>query len=650
MSDNGSDIYADIEDAEITHFKDQLEQATANYEAIVDIDTLDEETLAQLILEERELQERINANRQRQSELKNKRRALRVDLDKAEKSKNEAEDKYNESIRIRRLEEERAGAFVKMVEDAKAANYEWVKWAKEHQWEGAMTIAHYGSVIESDDTGLGKTLTTVMSCDLAGDKKILVVTPNDVVSGFALEFQRYAPHRNLLPIQGANPAMRSMVKQIVESSNEFVIVVNYESLWRDNAWLANIHWDKIIIDEAHNAKEETSLTFEAINSYKYKTCVPVTATTILNSPGDLYTLLHLIAPDKFNDKRRFLFSYCMQDSDLKWVFRPGGEKALNASLKGRIIKRSYQEAGIVLPKMTINEVVIPYMAVSEAQRTIMKQIEEFAEIALDSGESVGINAMIAVITRSRQASTFPAGIEIKMTEKMHEHMSEMGAAMIPDVGTVLLKVPDSVPSIKLDMAESKLERKVKEEGKRCVVFSQFKTALADLERRLLARGIRVVRYDGDTDKNTRFEVKKDFLRNPDGTQPDNYKYDVVLCNYKTGGVGLTFTGATYMLCPDEEWNPAKNHQARSRINRIGQTEETEVDILRIEGSIDMWMKTVNEVKEAIVQGFESEIDLMESLKAYLHTDKEIPTEAPLKAIEKTVIEPDNFDLDFLEGF
>jgi SNF2 family DNA or RNA helicase len=642
-----NNIHDDIEDAEIVHYESALEQAKVEYEAIADIYNEDEETLTQLLLEEREIQEKLNANRQRQSELKHKRRDLKVDLDRKEKAKNEAEDKYNESIRIRRLEEEKSSAFIRMVEDARAANYKWVDYAKPHQWEGAMTIAHYGSVIESDDTGLGKTLTTVMSCDLAGDKRILVLTPNDVVSGFAAEFQRYAPHRQLIPIQGANPAMRTMVQQIVESSSEFVIVVNYESLWRDNAWLSNIKWDKIIIDEAHNAKEETSLTFEAVNSYDYKTCVPVTATTILNSPGDLYTLLHLIAPDKFWDKRRYLDSYCMQNEDNKWVFRPGGEKVLMQSLKGRIIKRSYEEAGIVLPKKTINEVVIPVAALSEQQRTIMKQIDEYAEIALDSGESTTIDAMIAVITRGRQASTFPAGIEVKMTEKMHEKFEAMGAGIIPDVGTVIFKVPDTVPSIKLDMLEAKLQRKVEEEGKRCVVFSQFKTALADLERRLLKRGVRVVRYDGDTNKNTRLEVKKDFLRNPDGSQPENYKYDVVLCNYKTGGVGLTFTAATYMACPDEEWNPAKNHQAISRFHRIGQTEEVEVDILRIENSIDMWMKTVNEVKKAIVEGFESEIDLVESLRQYLHSTKEV-TDTPMKAIEKSVIE--EMDLDFLEGF
>lgn len=643
MSDNN--IFDDIEDAEIIAASNALEVAKREYENIADIHNEDEETLTALIEEERKLKEAWDNNRRKQQEIKDKRFQRRVDIENKKRIKEEAETKYEEAIRFKRLEEEKAASFIRMVEEAKAADYEWVKYALPHQWEGAMTIAHYGSVIESDDTGLGKTLTTVMSCDLKHSKKILVLTPNDVVTGFTGDFKKYAPHRSLIPIQGANPAMRKMVKTVIDNSNEFVVVVNYESLWRDFAWLQDVHWDDIIIDEAHNMKNESGLTFYAVDRLKYKHCVPVTATTILNSPGDLYTLLHMLEPNRFYDQRRFLNSYCMQDGDGKWIFRPGGEKALMSSLKGRIIKRSYEEAKIELPKQHLNEVVIPKSALSESQRTIMKQLNEFAAIQLDSGEGISITAMIALITRERQAAVYPAGIEIKQTQKMYDDQLNMGMNPVP-VGTVLFKVPDNVPSIKLDMAENKLERMVKE-GRRCVVFSQFKTALVDLEKRLLKRGVRVVRYDGDTNRNLRTDVKADFLRNPDGTQPENYKYDVVLANFKTGGVGLTFTGATYMLKLDEEWNPAKNHQAHARIHRIGQTEETTVDTLRIEGSIDMWMKTVNEVKQAIVNGFESEIDIAESLKQYLNVNKEVaPTEQ--KAIT-VAPEPDDEFLSLLDG-
>jgi SNF2 family DNA or RNA helicase len=253
-------------------------------------------------------------------------------------------------------------------------------------------------------------------------------------------------------------------------------------------------------------------------------------------------------------------------------------------------------------------------------------------VILDNGESAEIPAMIAVITRLRQAACFPAGIEMKITQKMFDMDPRF------PVGHVYFRAPLDTPSIKLDMAEDKLEREVKA-GHRSVVFSQFKTALADLEKRLTKRGLRVARFDGDTKQNTRIDIKRDFLRSATGESPDNYKYDVVLVNYKTGGVGLNFTDATYMLCLDEEWNPGKNTQAWARICRIGQTEETRVDIMRIEKSIDMWMKTLNEMKQAIINGFEQVIDVLASLREYFARPIETVTEQ--KAIEVSPIEIDD---------
>jgi SNF2 family DNA or RNA helicase len=630
-----------------------LEQANAAYEELADIDAIEEESLAKLIEEERKIKEALDENKRKQREIANARFTRRAQLREAEKRKQEAETKVAEQIRYRQLEEAKAQRFREMVANAKEAGYAWVDYAKPHQWEGAMTIAHYGSAILADDTGLGKTITGIMALDLAEAKKVLVLVPNDIVTGQADEFKTWAPHRSIIPIEGANPAMRKMVKTIVDNSNEFVIVVNYESLWRDFSWLEDVRWDYIVVDEAHNMKNEEGLTFTALDQFRYNHFLPVTATTILNSPGDLFALLHMLDKVRFNDKRLFLQSYCTQTEQNKWVFRPGGEKALMKSLPGRFIKRSYLEANVKIPDMHIVEVEIPRKDVSEAQLTIMKQLNEFAAIALESGESMSVTAMIALITRERQAAVYPAGIEVKMTQKMYDDAVEYGwpgGGPIPEVGTVLFKVPDNTPSIKLDWAEERLEHMVRNRGRRCVVFSQFKTALADLEKRLIARGISVVRFDGDTNKNLRYEVKRDFLRPASGERKTDYKYDVVLANYKTGGVGLNFTDATYFLGLDKEWNPAKNHQARSRIHRIGQTEETLAEYLNIQGSIDGWMTTVNEIKEAIVNGFEAEIDTVESLRQYLTQSIE---QDETKAIESTatstdVTEDEDEDLSWLD--
>ena len=620
------------------------EAKTAEYEALIELDELDAENLTVLIEEEKQLRQLVAECLRKQQEIKDKRYRRRADIVAKERAMNEAKQKEEEALRYRRLEEQKAQAFKEMVEYCREKNFAWVEYAKEHQWEGAMTIAHYGSAILGDDMGLGKTITSIMALDMKKSNKVLIVVPKGSVTDFADTVRIYAGHRNLIPIQGATPTIRKMVKMVVESSNEFTLVINYEALWNDFSWLENVKWDDIMVDEAHNMKSESSLTFNALDTFNYKNFTGITATSILNSPEDLYTTLHMVAPQQFWNKRSFLQNYCAQNFDGKWTFRPGGEKALMASMKGRFIKRSKEECGIILPKQTVNEVVIPRADVSEEQLRILDQIHEYNEILLDDGTGVSMPAIIAAITRERQAAVFPAGIECKITQKMYDDAMETVGHSQP-VGFVYFRVPENVPSVKLDWASVRIPNMVTA-GHRTVVFSQFSTALVGLEKELKKKGLRVARFDGETSDRNRLDIKRDFLRPASGEHKADYKFDVVLVNYTAGGVGLNFTDATYMLQLDEEWNPAKNVQARARIDRIGQTEETLVEILRIENGIDMWMKTLNEIKQAIVNGFENEIEVIDSLKAYFAK----PEIEEQKAIEAPIVEVDPGFLELLKGF
>lgn len=611
-----------------------FKEADAAYSTIIAEAESDAASVDELMQAMQAIREKLQAAQAERKEIEERQFHRRAEIRKAELARQKAESAFIEAKRVREHEEAQGDAFKAMVADARAAQYAWVDKAHPHQWEGGMTIAHYGSCILGDGTGTGKTLTAIMSMDFAKAKKVLVLCPTDVVSSFAEDMTFFAPHRNALPLEGANPKYRKTVKTILANSAEYTVIANYESLWREAAWLGDFEWDYIYIDEAHNMKNEAGLTFDALSRFTYKECVPMTATSILNEPADIWTSLNMIDPGRFTSKYAFLSVFCEQDSEGKWKFKEGGEATLMRQLKGRVLKRTLEEVAPNLPKQTVNEVLVPMAAVSHRQATIMTQLKNFAGIMLDDGQKTSIQAIIALITRERQAATFPAGIEVKVTEKMYEEW--IGEGPCPPVGTVIFSVPKDTPSIKLDMAEDKLFRMAKL-GKRSVVFSQFKTALVDLQDRLEKRGLRVARFDGDTNKATRLRIKRDFLRSSTGERKTEFEYDVVLANYKTGGVGLTFTEATYMLCLDEEWNPAKNTQAWARIHRIGQTEETVVDILRLEASIDIWMKKLNIRKGRIAKGFEDQIDMVADLKQYFVNSEPVQ---PATKIESTELDED----------
>jgi SNF2 family DNA or RNA helicase len=125
--------------------------------------------------------------------------------------------------------------------------------------------------------------------------------------------------------------------------------------------------------------------------------------------------------------------------------------------------------------------------------------------------------------------------------------------------------------------------------------------------RLKDKGIDVVRFNGETTDALRNEIKLDVDRSV--TDPAKSKFQVVLAHYRTGGVGLNMTGITNLVVLDEAWNPASRDQAYGRVDRIGQTEETTVHVIRIKKSIDTWLSQLIEDKEALVAGFEKEMNL-----------------------------------------
>lgn len=603
-----------------------------------------------------------------------------------------------ENERIKKEYQDNSIAFDKLT-----AGFRWREFALQHQIEGAKHLATAKRAILGDKMGLGKTLTSLIACDMLQAQKVLVIVPDDVVSNFVREIQHWAPHRSVIMLGKQTKLARNMAIDLMRSLDSFIVVINYSAWRKDNSLLdrlVSLRFDTVIMDEAHTIKETTTNAYKGcaqlvlaenscpkcrgaiqkvhksedtisklheMNIYNssrdYWACIgqsassptavddelaasimstgcgwneivellagnsrefgdlrsvrnvfPMTGTPILNKPTDLFSMLSLVDPVHYSDKNRFNRTYCIQDSAGKWMFQYGGLDRLVKNLSGKYIARDRKTAGVVLPKQ---DIVVHSIEMDSAlypgQAKVIKDLSRQAMIILQNGAKLPILYTIALITRKRQANVWPAGIELK-----------------DENGVVVFSVGDEVKeSIKLDRICGKAESGLPGDyeglipdltgngdltnGERIVVFSQFKTPLAELESRIKDAGISVVRFDGDTPEETRNQIKIDFDRkycDQIGYEP---RWQVVLANYKTGGVGLNFTAATQMIILDEEWNPGKAEQAFNRIDRIGQTEETTVHILRLEKSIDNWLADLIDSKRDMIEGFETKIDLQASL-------------------------------------
>lgn len=641
----GEKKYSPVTDASNPVIMTPVEMAKRELMEIEAGSLMDEEELMALDAQRKAIQDELTKVMQKMKEIENRKFYARSKIQKAKERLTSAELVEAEEIRARRMQEELVTTYENLKAYAKELNPYWLPFAMKHQWEAAIQIALNGSLLLADGMGLGKTLEVIMAADLLKARKVLVVAPNDMALTFADEFKMWAPHRTVIPLKSATKHMKEFIIESILSDpdEDCVLVMNYESLWevgRNNQTdfvesLRDFGFDLMIMDEAHLIKNTKGLSFDRIATIRegVKNCVPVSGTFILNVPQDIWPNLNMVDPRVFFDKATFLRTYCQQSLYTgKWEFKSGGEKSLLIKLGGRIIRRTIEDTDIVLPPQFINKITIPMAEVSEEQANVMEQLRRFGQLILskvdpETGEpkKMSVAAQIAEITRNRQAACYPAGIKIKESEYDDE------GKKIPGTERVVFDVAEETnDSIKLDYAVRMLMEQKNKYGRRVVVFSQFKTALDELARRLKEAGMRVAQFDGSTKDKDRAIIKKDFLRPQDKSHKKDFKFDAVLANYKTGGVGLTFTEATYTLILDREWNPGKEKQAYARTCRIGQSEETYVDILQIENSIDFWMDSLNEMKEAIMSGFEGEIDMQSSLLEFFTTGKtEVEIESPV---------------------
>lgn len=522
----------------------------------------------------------------------------------------------------------------------------------EHQKDGAFILATNMRTILGDKRGAGKTLTAIAAWDMAQCQRVLVVVPDDVVSNFVNEIHYWAPHRKVMQLGKQNPQARAFAINMMKNMAAFTAVINY-SAWRKDKTLIksliDLRFDTVVMDEAHEMKntstsayrgcreivlaenccpicssavenvstpdgwgnydkcvacdwnsENAKYSWEFLDRCSVKMVVPMSGTVILNKPQDLFALLSLVDPINFAELKDYLRVYCTQDFySGKWVFRSGGLESLQKKLAGKYIARP----GVKTPgqKVYTHDIDID-PADYPLQHKVIEQLSKHAQILLDSGKRMSVLATIALITRKRQANVWPAGIQLKDEE-----------------GNVVFNVGEEVQeSVKIDKCirynttEAEWEGFIpeftesgnKELGSRVVVFSQFKGPLQELERRCKKAGISVVRFDGDTPQHVRDEAKIDFDRKYcEDPAYGEYKYQVILANYKTGGVGLNFTAATETIILDREWNPGKEDQAFGRTDRLGQTEETNVHILRINRTIDVWMDELIDEKANLIAGF-----------------------------------------------
>lgn len=109
------------------------------------------------------------------------------------------------------------------------------------------------------DMGAGKTKTAIDLIINSDDKKVLILCPNNVVRVWPKEFDKHADDGFVVVPCEKNSVEKktALAIEAYEKYDKVAIVVNYESSWRNSMgeFIKSVHWDRIILDESHRAKQ-----------------------------------------------------------------------------------------------------------------------------------------------------------------------------------------------------------------------------------------------------------------------------------------------------------------------------------------------------------------------------------------------------------
>lgn len=435
-----------------------------------------------------------------------------------------------------------------------------------YRWLQTMTHYGFGGIL-ADDMGLGKTLQVIAVLLDYKERQSelgvsLVTCPSSLVLNWESEIKKFAPQLTCETIIGSAEQRKMMIEEI----NQFdVIVTSYDLLKRDVNYYKEKTFQFHIIDEAQYIKNQNTQNAKAVKAIKSIQRFALTGTPIENRLSEIWSIFNFLMPG-------YLYSYGQFKNRFETpIVKQNDERALSnltKLMKPFILRRLKKDVLTELPDKT--ETVV-YADMDAEQRKLylanLALAKKEAQQQLSGGKN-GKMMVLALLMRLRQLCCHP----------------------------VLCYEDYAGESAKLNMCLELVEECI-ESGHKVLLFSQFTSMLAIIQKAFEERQISYYLLKGSTKKEDRLRLVEQF--NHDET-------NVFLISLKAGGTGLNLTGADVVIHYDPWWNVSAQNQATDRAHRIGQNNRVQVYKLTAQNTIEDKILKLQEKKKALAESVISE--------------------------------------------
>lgn len=417
---------------------------------------------------------------------------------------------------------------------------------REYQVQGTEFLRERKRAGLFDKAGLGKTLQAAQ----AAERPAIVIAPTYLTQQWYDFLCEEFPNDDIALCEGTRAQRQAELDEPADWH-----IINTEML---RGYRLPIDKKTHIYDEAHSLRNRNALQSKMARAYS-KTAEQVfllTATPIVKDPDDIWHLLHIIDPKRWNSYEAFVYNYCKVGASA-WSQEILGFRNINKFrdvLREFAMWRSYEDVALELPEM------LPPVRIRVPFDDVTKKIYKMA----------AINYWLET-----------EGGPIALTNAMQ---------MMQALRRITLCQPkvDALLSLVRDIGDSKP----------IVIFCWYKDTVKSLAAIL---GPKAVAITGDEHPTARTRLAKS----------PHYKYRVATLASLSEGVDMS--DSRTIIYFEEDWTPGRMYQSESRVRRWSKNGLEPIRMYHITmlNSIDETVHDMQERRSATVS------DLMkEALKPY----------------------------------
>ncbi len=409
------------------------------------------------------------------------------------------------------------------------ADIDFFKPLRSYQVDGIKFLIQNTFALLADEMGTGKTVQTVNALRiLFRQGKIrcaLIICPSAVVGSAYLSEETgksegwdghfyYWAKELLVTVLKDKPEQRQIDWEIPAH----VYITTYETIRNDirSQILRESDLRKfscIIIDEAQKIKNKNSQISKAVRKLKPNYHWALTGTPIENSLEDIVSIFEFVNPGLFTRAVNY------SPQEIKNKIAPFMLRRLKRDVLKDLPEKIHQE---------------DWLELNNVQR------EEYEQALLDG------------------RSQLETSIQTEKNSNVRNHIF----ALIMKLKQICNFANSKSTSPKTELLIEYLETIIAN-GEKVLIFSQYvDKGINKLEKILQKKRIGFVSYKGGMSEQQKTQAVSEFRSKAD--------ICVFLGTFKTVGVGLTLTEASYVIHFDHWWNPAVMQQAEDRAHRFGQ--------------------------------------------------------------------------------